>query len=73
MDAVLSLVLKFLLVAVAAGGVFLGKKYFNTKDDNFVEEIIEDQIERQTGLDVDLSPETPEKRVPIKDSNNKEE
>jgi uncharacterized protein YneF (UPF0154 family) len=60
MDAVLSLVLKFLLVAAAAGGVFVAKKYFYTKDENIVEEMIEFHIKDQVGIDVDLTPESPE-------------
>lgn len=60
MDAGFSLILKFLFITLAAGAVFVGKKYFNTKDDNIAEEIIEYQLEKQTGFNVDLSPETPE-------------
>lgn len=60
MDAVLSLILKLSLIIVAAGGVFLGKKYFKAKDDNFVEEMVEHEIKKQTGLDIDLSPESSE-------------
>lgn len=60
MDAVLSLILKLSLIIVAAGGVFLGKKYFKAKDDNIVEEMVEHEIKKQTGLDIDLSPESSE-------------
>lgn len=61
MDAGLSLVLKFLFVALAAGAVFIGKKYFGAKDDHVIEEMVEYHIEQHTGIDVDLSPESPEK------------
>lgn len=66
----LSLALKFLMIAVAAGGVFLSKKYFHAKDDNVIEELVEMEIKEESGLDVDLSPETPENEFPISDSDN---
>lgn len=34
----------------------------NYPQDNFVEEIVEDVIEEKTGLDIDLSPFTPEEK-----------
>lgn len=61
MDAGIGLVLKFLLVAVAAGAVFVGKKYFGAKDDNIIEELVEMEIRKDVGIDVDLSPDSPEK------------
>jgi hypothetical protein len=60
MDAGLGLMLKFLLIAVAAGAVFVGKKYFGTKDDNVIEEMVEFEIRDKTGIDVDLTPDSPE-------------
>lgn len=39
-------------------GCSLLKKY---PQDNIVEEIVEDAIEKETGIDIDLSPLTPEK------------
>ena len=36
-------------------------EYFDLEDDHFIEEMFEQQIENQTGLDVDLTPDTPEK------------
>lgn len=31
-------------------------------EDNIVEEVVEDIIEHETGVDIDLSPNTPEKK-----------
>ncbi len=62
MDAGLSLTIKFLVIALAGGAIFVGKKYFGHKDDYIVEEIIENEIERQIGIDVDLSPDSPESK-----------
>ena len=36
-------------------------KQLGLKDDNISEEILEEVIESKTGLDLDLTPETPEK------------
>lgn len=60
MDAILSLILKLSLIIAAAGAVFMGKKYFNTKDDNLIEEMVEQELKRQTGFDVDLTPDSSE-------------
>ncbi len=50
------------LIAMAAIGVTVGYKYWATAaDDNPVEEIAEEIIKKETGIDVDLSPTTPEK------------
>lgn len=35
-------------------------KSIGLSDDNMIEEFVEAQIENQTGLDIDLSPSTPE-------------
>ncbi len=49
----------FLLLAIAAG-FFGGCSYINRQvgleNDNFIEEAIEDYIEKETGLDLDLTP-----------------
>lgn len=34
-------------------------------DDNIGEEVIEDIIKEETGIDVDLTPESPEKKYPL--------
>lgn len=54
-----------LLCLVVAAAFFGGCSTLNKKlglsDDNIIEEAIEHQIEDKTGIDLDLSPETPEK------------
>lgn len=37
-------------------------KALKLEDDNFAEELVEDVIQDQTGLDIDLSPSSPEKK-----------
>lgn len=60
MSPVIAWVLKVLSLAVAAGGVFFVHKKYKTKPDHFIEEMIEEKIEEETGLDIDLSPDSPE-------------
>lgn len=45
-----------LLVGIAT------KLVFKMKDDNQIEEVCEKIIEKQTGVDIDLSPGSPEKK-----------
>ena len=52
------LIFTYMLLA-QAGCSYLNRK-FSLKDDNFIEELIEQQIENKTGLTVDLSNESPE-------------
>mgnify|MGYP003641330867 CR=1 FL=1 len=47
------------MLLAQAGCSYLNRK-FSLKDDNFIEELIEQQIENKTGLTVDLSNESPE-------------
>ena len=48
-------------IVVVAGVVGVGSKYFfGFKDDNVIEEIAEGVIKDETGVDVDLSPSSPE-------------
>lgn len=52
-----------ILIVLAAGGGALAYKYFaKAPDDNPVEEVAEDIIKKETGVDVDLSPNSPEKK-----------
>lgn len=60
MDFILSLFLKIGLLAIAVGGVFVSHKYLKTKDDDQVEEMVEQIIKDQTGIEIDLTPETHE-------------
>jgi hypothetical protein len=56
-------------VAVLAG---IASRFVFKKSDNIVEEIAEHIIKNKTGHDVDLSPDTPEKKEPDgKDKCNK--
>lgn len=55
-----TLLLKLGLLAVAVSGVFIGQKYLKTKDDNVYEELVEQAIKDQTGVEIDLTPLTPE-------------
>ena len=50
-----------LLVGIAS------KKWF--KPDNIIEETAEKIIQEQTGFDIDLSPDTPEKKIDILEEN----
>ena len=56
----------FWLKIVLIGGSILaaaGLKYAfpQIKDDNPIEEVVEELIEKQTGIDVDITPLSPEK------------
>ena len=66
MSPVVLWILKLLGLAVAAGGVFIAHKKYNAPADNIVEEFVEEEIKDQTGLTVDLSPDTPDKDEPSK-------
>ena len=50
------------LIAMGALSGFLAYKYwFNPKDDNPVEELAEEVIKKETGFDIDLTPDSKEK------------
>lgn len=54
----------FLIIALVAGAAsigYLSHKTFKLSEDNLIEEVAEEIIEDQLGLDVDLSPDSPEK------------
>lgn len=56
--------MKLLLLLVLAAGFMGGCSYLNQKlgmrDDNIIEEAVENKIQDVTGLNIDLSPESPE-------------
>lgn len=52
MDPMLGLFLKFLLVSLTFGGIFIGHKYFKMKSGNVIEKITEEVVEKETGVDV---------------------
>lgn len=53
-------------IAVLTGIVMVANEHFGAKDDNLAEEVIEEAIEITTGLDVDLTPLTPEEEESLK-------
>lgn len=56
-----------LVIAALMGGCAYLNKVAGVKDDNVVEEAIEEKIKYETGIDIDLTPHTPEgdKMYPI--------
>lgn len=55
----------FFITAVSIGVLIIVANYFYEEyypDDNFVEEAVEKQIEQKTGVDIDLTPESIEKK-----------
>ena len=58
----LSLIAKIILVGSLVGGVAVYKSLTpDYKDDNQAEEVVEVVLHKVTGLNVDLTPESPEK------------
>lgn len=49
-------------ILVLAAGCCTMNKFLGLKDDNAVEEIVENVIQQETGLDIDLTPNTPEQK-----------
>jgi hypothetical protein len=60
MSPVIGWLIKVGALAIAALGSFIAVKKYKMKPDNVIEEIIEEKIEEETGLDVDLSPDNPD-------------
>lgn len=58
------ILMKLVLALVLMAGFIGGCSYLNQKvglpDDNIIEEAVENKIEDATGLNIDLSPESPE-------------
>lgn len=52
MDPMLGLFLKFLLVTCTFGAIFIGHKYFRVKSGSVVEKVVEEVVEKETGVDV---------------------
>ena len=48
------------LMLFAFGGCQFLNKRFNLPDDHFAEEVLEHKIEQETGMKIDLTPESPE-------------
>ena len=54
-----------IIIAILAGAAILSTvatKVLNLEDDGVAEEFVEDVIKDQTGLDIDLTPSSPEKK-----------
>lgn len=57
------MVLLTILIVTAAAAIGLGSVYFfKLQPDNKVEEVAEDLIKDETGVDIDLSPDSEEKK-----------
>jgi len=54
-------ILALVSLIIAFGGISAVNKYFSLKDDHPIEELVEDAIEAGTGVEIDLTPESPEK------------
>lgn len=53
-------IIAILFVMAITGGCSYLNKRFNVEDDNIIEETVEKIIEKQTGLDLDLTPNSKE-------------
>ena len=53
--------LLIILIGASAGGCSLLNEALQIKDDHILEEFIEEIIENETGMQIDLTPESPEK------------
>ena len=55
------LVIACIVIGSTVGGCSYINKKMGLEDDHFLEELAEHHIEKETGLDIDLSHESPEK------------
>ena len=57
--------MKQIILLLMLGALTMGcsqiNSYFGVKDDSIIEETVESLIEAKTGLDIDLTPGTPER------------
>lgn len=60
MSPVLAWLLKLIGLAIGAAGIAIGTKFYNMKQDNVIEEFVEEEIENETGLDIDITPDSEE-------------
>lgn len=60
MNPIIGWVLKLVGLAIVATGAFIAHKKYKVPADNFVEELVEKEIKDETGLSIDLSPDTPD-------------
>lgn len=47
---------KALIIVLSSIAFIVGHRYFKTKDDSLLEELIEQQIKESSGIDIDLTP-----------------
>ena len=53
MDPMLSLFLKFFLVTLTFGALYVGQKYFKMKSGSIAEKVVEEVVQKETGVDVE--------------------
>ena len=53
-------ILKIGLCVVGAAGVFVGTRYLHMPANNIIEEVVEAEIKQEVGLDINLTPGTPQ-------------
>lgn len=58
MDAILGWALKISFIALAIGGVFVGKKFLSTSEETVVEEVVQDLIKDELGVTINLTGDT---------------
>lgn len=58
MNPIIGWALKIGGLIIAGLGAYIGVKKYKVKPDNFIEEYIEEKIKDETGLEIDLSPDT---------------
>lgn len=66
MTFISGLILKVTIFIVAIGGLFILRRAKKIKDDSFMEEVVEQVIKDKAGIDIDLSPDSPEVQDPVK-------
>lgn len=60
MDLITGLIVKFLVVGSCVGLFFGIRSKFEMRDDSPMEQVLEQVIKQETGLDIDLTPDSPE-------------
>lgn len=59
-EAIMQVAALILSLLAAFGAVHYFNNIVGVRDDNLAEEYIEDRIQSQTGIDIDLTPQSPE-------------
>ena len=58
MNFAVGLLVKFGFLALAIGGVFIGKKFLSTSEETVIEEVAQDLIKDDLGITVNLTGDT---------------